>query len=193
MNVKNAEAIAKIITPITLYGGLHVLEGVFLAELVEILPPHSKIVEVGSLAGRSSCALCYFAKDKDVYCVDTWDVQHVKDKNLIKIFGETDVLGIFKKNMKANGYNPHIMKMESVQASNNFADESVDMVFIDADHVYESVKEDIVAWWPKVKKGGLICGHDYNGQEKGVIKAVDEMFTRERIKLKYSIWSCKKE
>ena len=50
---------------------------------------------------------------------------------------------------------------------------SLDFVFIDADHSEESVKKDIRAWFWKVRKGGLICGHDIN--LPGVFKAVEEL------------------
>lgn len=49
----------------------------------------------------------------------------------------------------------------------------LDFVYIDAAHDYESVCSDIAHWAPKVKRGGLICGHDY-GKESGVKEAVDE-------------------
>ena len=42
-----------------------------------------------------------------------------------------------------------------------FKDESLDFVYIDANHAYDFVKEDLEMWWPKIKKGGYICGHDY--------------------------------
>jgi len=54
-----------------------------------------------------------------------------------------------------------------------------DFVFIDADHTYESVKKDILAWYPKVKKGGIIAGHNYFVEGKGyegLRKAVIEIF-----------------
>jgi predicted O-methyltransferase YrrM len=49
----------------------------------------------------------------------------------------------------------------SVEAAAAFADQSVDFVFIDATHTLEDVSQDIASWWPKVKAGGLIAGHDY--------------------------------
>jgi hypothetical protein len=67
------------------------------------------------------------------------------------------------------------IKSGSAAAAVNFADQSVDFVFIDADHVYDRVKEDILAWLPKVKPGGIIAGHDYNPPHE-VKQAVDEIF-----------------
>lgn len=58
-------------------------------------------------------------------------------------------------------------------------DASLDFVFLDASHLYEDVKADINAWVPKVRQGGAVIGHDYNGQGDrrgwfGVKRAVDE-------------------
>lgn len=71
-----------------------------------------------------------------------------------------------------------IMRMRSLEAAPLIEDESLDYVFIDAEHTYEGVSEDIRAWLPKVKKGGWIGGHDYENEPKftGVKRAVDEAF-----------------
>lgn len=53
------------------------------------------------------------------------------------------------------------IRMASVDAAKTYSDESLDVVFIDAGHSYEAVKADILAWYPKVKRGGYIAGHDY--------------------------------
>ncbi len=62
-----------------------------------------------------------------------------------------------------------------------YADASLDFVFIDADHAYESVLKDIKAWLPKVKPGGLIAGHDYSQDFPGVMLAVAECFAEWRV------------
>jgi predicted O-methyltransferase YrrM len=65
--------------------------------------------------------------------------------------------------------------MPSAQAAANFADASLDAVIIDADHHYESVRDDLAAWLPKAKRGGIVAGDDYrNPTWPGVAKAVDE-------------------
>ena len=69
----------------------------------------------------------------------------------------------------------HIIRLESVKAAALFEPESLDMVFVDADHIYEEVKRDIDVWFPIVKLGGILAGDDY-GVYPGVKKAVDERF-----------------
>ena len=76
-----------------------------------------------------------------------------------------------------NILNPRIlfMRMFSNESVKLIPDESLDLVFIDANHSYESVKEDIKIWKSKIRKGGILSGHDYeHGVFKDVQKAVDD-------------------
>ena len=69
----------------------------------------------------------------------------------------------------------------SWEVAAHYPDESLDFVFIDAYHSYECVSRDIDAWRPKVKRGGLLAGHDYihwQSPEFGVVRAVNERFKR---------------
>jgi predicted O-methyltransferase YrrM len=67
-----------------------------------------------------------------------------------------------------------------------FSDEYFDFIYIDGNHSYDAVKDDLTKWYPKLKKGGLIAGDDYSklAEEKlfnynfGVKRAVDEFATR---------------
>lgn len=74
----------------------------------------------------------------------------------------------------------NVVRKRSMEAVSDFQDESLDFVFVDANHKYEYVKEDVNSWWPKIKPGGLLVGHDYNGNMErkhklwGVKRAVDE-------------------
>lgn len=72
----------------------------------------------------------------------------------------------------------NIIRSFSVDAANLFKDDSLDFVFIDAAHDYDNVLADITAWFPKVKKTGVIAGHDYYAGHYGVEKAVNEFFYR---------------
>ena len=72
--------------------------------------------------------------------------------------------------------------MTSEEASKHFENESLDFVFIDGLHDYESVKNDISYWYPKVKVGGIISGHDYCAGW-GVMPAVDEWCTSNNYKI----------
>ncbi len=73
-----------------------------------------------------------------------------------------------------------VMREYSVKAAEVFPREHFDFVYIDADHTYEAVRDDVRAWWPKVRMGGVLSGHDYTKAHQptqvpfGVIQAVDE-------------------
>jgi hypothetical protein len=78
-----------------------------------------------------------------------------------------------------------VNRKSSELASKDYEDNSLDMVFIDADHSYSGVKNDINLWFSKVKPGGYIGGHDYDypGLDFGVKKAVDEFVLKHSLKL----------
>ena len=59
------------------------------------------------------------------------------------------------------------------QAAGRFADGEFDFIYLDATHTYSALRQDIVSWYPKLKVGGVMAGHDYrnrympSGREKG--------------------------
>ncbi|MBK6786245.1 MAG: class I SAM-dependent methyltransferase [Betaproteobacteria bacterium] len=77
-----------------------------------------------------------------------------------------------------------VHRMTSEQAAPLFDDGSLDFVFIDGDHSYEACSNDIRLWWPKLKEGGLLSGHDYvNEKNYGVIRAVNEFVGERELRL----------
>jgi predicted O-methyltransferase YrrM len=149
----------------------------FYSSVVASFPPGSKFVEVGSWRGRSACFLGVeihnSGKDIKLDCVDTWNgsEEHVGYDIL-----END--GLYKEFISniepiSNIINP--IRMESLKAVDLYEDESLDMVFLDASHRYEDIKNDMIAWYPKVKKGGIFSGHDYPSWTQ-VVRAVEEFF-----------------
>jgi predicted O-methyltransferase YrrM len=66
-----------------------------------------------------------------------------------------------------------------------FVPGGLDLVFLDADHGQEATREAIAAWWPKVRPGGLLAGHDYgNPNYPGVRAAVDEFARRHGLRVR---------
>jgi predicted O-methyltransferase YrrM len=67
--------------------------------------------------------------------------------------------------------------MTSEEASKLFLEHSIDVVYIDGDHRYEFVKKDIELWLPKIKRNGIICGHDYNTNsvKKAIRDTIEEI------------------
>jgi hypothetical protein len=84
------------------------------------------------------------------------------------------VYDLFVKNMGDAIKHVNPVRMLSTEAADKYPDESLDFIFIDACHTYNCVKSDLQAWYPKLKKGGCIAGHDYD--LPSVKAAVDEFF-----------------
>ena len=88
----------------------------------------------------------------------------------------------------------HILRMSSLEAATLFPISYFDLVFIDSDHRYEPTKKDIKAWLPKVKRGGVLSGHDYSlnitkrTHHKGVTQAVDEAFGNRKFIIGEKVW-----
>ncbi len=143
--------------------------------LVAQIPKGGKFVEVGCWMGKSIAAFAEFSKqfgnNVAMFVADTFDGK--PDSNEQALILEAcggSVRSKFMANMEALGIEPYVIESKSTSASKVFQDGELDAVFIDAAHDYESVLADISAWYPKVKKDGILAGHDFN--EPGVNKAV---------------------
>jgi hypothetical protein len=75
-----------------------------------------------------------------------------------------------------------IHRTTSIISAQGKESNSLDFVYIDANHDYEHCKQDIAAWYPLVKIGGYLAGHDYDN-DKGVVKAVNEFCIDRNINL----------
>lgn len=150
------------------------------SKMVDEFSSGSIFVEIGSWKGKSSAYMAVeianSQKDIQFVCIDTWEgsVEHQNKEELQNLYD------VFISNMKPveKYYRP--IRLKSLQAVNLFTDNSLDFVLIDASHEYEDIKNDILAWYPKVKIGGVLAGHDYyenNEFGSGVKKAVNEIFT----------------
>jgi predicted O-methyltransferase YrrM len=159
--------------------------------------PHSVGAEIGVWTGAFAFEMLdKLSNLKKYYCVDKWE--HYDDFSaILKPGGKMatcnfdDVYCNFKKKAKKYGNKIIIYRMTSVDAVKVVPNNSLDFVFIDANHAYEYIKEDVKLWTPKVKKGGLISGHDYNNERFGVTQAVDEIFPK--AKSKRNVWYVWKE
>jgi predicted O-methyltransferase YrrM len=141
--------------------------------LIHNMPQDGKFVELGAWLGKSSAYLCDTATYQEITIIDTWKGSPNELTTTHKLATEQNIYNLFVENMGSRKYKA--IKATSKVASKKFANESLDVVFIDLTHTYEAVKEDIKLWLPKVKKGGYIAGDDYHEHWKGVIQAVDEL------------------
>lgn len=168
--------------------------------MVNEFPSGSHFVEVGAFYGKSTAYLAVeianSGKDIRFDVVDTWrgSPEHqVGGWDYQEAMVNDTAFEIFKNNLAPVIHIINPVKLTSLKAAHLYEDNSLDMVFIDADHTYEAVKVDIAAWLPKVKVGGYLCGHDYisYSKEDPVRRAVDEMFP-EGVELDHVTWIKKK-
>ena len=122
--------------------------------LMNVARGMKSIVEIGAWRGRSSCALASGCQGP-IYCVDTW--RGSPEDGTDRIAQNEDIKAQFVTNT-APCKNIRIMEMTSLEAARKLK-RKVDMVFIDGDHRYSTVKAEIEAWLPKTQV--MIAGHDY--------------------------------
>lgn len=139
------EVVARLLLERGLTAGaeIGVADGVFTASILSLVPG-STVVAVDPWSG-----------------VDNWEAWDTEWQ-----FAQVAALSA------ANPGRVVIVRAQSVKAAQWIEDGSLDWVFIDADHRYNSVAADIAAWTPKVRRGGIIAGHDI--AREGVTKAVAE-------------------
>jgi hypothetical protein len=124
------------------------------------------VLEVGSWAGRSAIIMSQSGA-AHVTCVDTWG-GNTNDEGCKQYDGQAgSPFEVFQRNTA--GMNISAVKAKSPDAAAKFRDGQFDIVYIDAEHDYESVKQDILAWKPKAKH--ILAGHDYHAFD-GVKRAV---------------------
>jgi predicted O-methyltransferase YrrM len=124
--------------------------------------------EIGVLYGVNSEVLLKANQGLKLFCVDPWIPYGNRKINIIR--------KRFRSTMKLLApYNVQYIRKMSMDALSDIADNSLDFVYIDANHHYSFVKEDIIEWSKKVRSGGIVSGHDYIYNSRCQVKlAVDE-------------------
>lgn len=145
-------------------------------DLYKLLPNvgQSVVVELGVAEGLFSRDICQWGI-KLLYSVDSWEcisgqsgdggfnqdwhnANHANAKDLLKPFGDRS----------------KILRGRTTQMAQHVPNDSVDLVYIDADHSYVGCIQDIHAWWGKLKSGGVMAFHDYLMPYYGVNQAVKD-------------------
>jgi predicted O-methyltransferase YrrM len=148
-------------------------------QLRAILASHSPktVIEVGSWLGSSTRFIASRLPKKNgkLYAVDTWQGSpneeiHMKDPRLPYLYQ------LFLSNIKHAQLTNIIVpiRMDSIEASNAL-NVKADLIYIDAGHETENVYQDILAWYPHLVSGGVLCGDDWMWESvrEGVIRAAD--------------------
>ena len=160
--------------------------------LIEKVGPNPTIGELGCHEGSSTKALARIARERKglLVAIDWFEGSKVDDRFVV-VPGHKEE---FWNNMKE--FNFVLFPVESGIAASIIKDETFDFFWIDADHRYHAIKRDIELWLSKVKKGGILAGHDYDrdtfkeefierdyeeGAHHGVTKAVNEKFGKPQV------------
>lgn len=145
------------------------------------LPRRAVCCEVGVWRGDFAAVLLDSADPVRLWLVDPWSAQpreqYDDPMNGDQAHWDAVFAGVA---LRFEGEpRVRIMRDYSVLAATRFVDASLDWIYLDANHAYEAIREDLRAWWPKIKPDGLLCGHDYIEPELaphpvGVVRAVNE-------------------
>lgn len=138
-----------------------------------------KLLEIGSYMGESTFIFASHMIFDEIHCIEPFD----KDGN-IELFNEMsdrtwdEVKREFWTNTR-HWDNISLHNDFSYNIHDNFADESFDVIYIDGGHEYAQVMRDLELYYPKLKPGGIICGHDYAFNFPELVKAVDKFFGKQ--------------
>ena len=112
-------------------------------------------VEVGVYKGNNALSILKELNIKKLYLIDMWQFYHNLNKDFDFSIYYNLVKELFGKNKRVK-----IIKDFSINACKLFKDNSLDFVYIDANHDYNYVYDDIKNWYKKIKSNGILCGHD---------------------------------
>ena len=163
------------------------------AYILEQLNKNSKFVEIGVWKGDFSEQIWNISSPNLLVLVDSWSFDEKIRGCAPQVNGEEPLNQNFFDQAKKDTYdkfesiqNVHILDLNSLDASSNYEDNFFDYIYIDAEHTYEAVLNDLNVWYPKLKKNGVLFGDDYYWREAddtlSLHKAYQEFINKKNIK-----------
>ncbi|MGH8014377.1 MAG: class I SAM-dependent methyltransferase [Candidatus Binataceae bacterium] len=159
--------------------------------LLRLLPHNAVCAEIGVLEGDFSERIIALTRPRRLHLIDPWKFEpgatyeravygraHAHDQAHMDEMCER-VRERFEQEIRTGAVVMH--RASSLEAAGHFENEYFDFIYIDANHQYEFVRQDLETYCPKVKTGGFITGDDYGVSGwwgDGVTRAVDEFVTR---------------
>jgi SAM-dependent methyltransferase len=114
--------------------------------------------EIGVESGAYSEVLARANPQAMLYCIDAWKAY----KGYRDHCSQEKIDGFYlAARERLSPYNCHLIRAFSMDAVGDFADNSLDFIYIDGNHSFEHVVNDLIQWAKKVRKGGIVSGHDF--------------------------------
>ena len=158
--------------------------------LIKKLALNGEGVEIGVQLGLYSELILENSDLRRLYSIDPWREFPLEeyDKDSANVSQEQQDYRYLSTIFRLNRFctRSAVMRMTSEEASKLFSNNQLDFIFIDGNHSYQYVKQDIEVWYPKVREGGLFSGDDYLFTPEGktpVKDAVDEFVAANNLKL----------
>jgi hypothetical protein len=138
--------------------------------------------EIGVNKGDNAEFILSILQPTMLYLIDPWN--NFIDLDSSEIIGEIQYITT-QQRLKGYG-NKRLIKKTSLEASSLFNNDELDFVYIDADHSYDAICQDLKIWYTKIKKGGVLAGHDYHENMVGVVMAVNEFCENNKLQLMFA-------
>lgn len=159
-------------------------------DLIRQVPTGGICAELGVQRGYFSALIHYINRPRELVAIDAW--RHQPGPYDADRANETDEaqdeLYRFVSDCFAVYPNVRVLRSLTHDAVSMFADAYFDLIYVDACHLLDAVRQDLVDWYPKLKPGGLFAGHDYHDVDHPAIQvrqAVDEFCNRECLVLDF--------
>lgn len=164
----------------------------FYSSLVNQAKDGYHFVEIGAWKGKSSAYLAVEIANSNKKikfdCVDTWEgdtsISSSYTEPLLEV--KDGLYKHFLENIEPVKEYINPIRMTSKKASELYEDGSLNCVFIDGAHDYDSVRSDVLSWLPKIKKGGLLSGHDY--AHPPIQQVLEEIFPGNYMHIGEDVW-----
>lgn len=156
-----------------------IISGQSRADLVRVFAEQEfrRGAEIGVRQGAFSLELCRAMPGLILLCIDPWQYYETRPKQPSQDRQEENYR-IAVERLAA--YGAQVIRQFSTAAAPNVAIESLDFIYIDANHAYEYVAADLKAWSTRVRTGGIVSGDDYDAP--GVQRAVHEYVEMQNIR-----------
>lgn len=127
------------------------------------------LVEIGTFVGGNACRVANYIKERKkkitLFTIDNFQFGNISQKgfDMANLSRDENFYNVYKENVDQCNLNDIICytNSDSIEASQNFKNDTIDLIFIDGAHNEVYCRDELMAWIPKIKPGGIISGHDW--------------------------------